>query len=99
MTKKQRIDVNLEELDEIVDRSTSGPLSKADSESLKTALHAMADRLTAKRTTEKTNALFEKTVPEPAAPGEDEKPTPAGHGVTGPPSLLADPKLLFPMPR
>jgi hypothetical protein len=52
MTKKRRIEVNLEELDQIIDRSTSGPLSKADSESLKTALHAMADRLTAKRTTE-----------------------------------------------
>jgi hypothetical protein len=80
MTKKRRIEVNLEELDQIIDRSTSGPLSQADSERLKTALHAMADRLTAKRTTEKTNALFGKTVPEPAAPGEDKKPTPAGHG-------------------
>jgi transposase len=96
MTKKRRIDVNLEELDQIIDRSTSGPLSQADSERLKTALHAMADRLTAKRTTEKTNALFGKTVPEPAAPGEDKKPTPAGHGRNRAAEFTGGPKVAVP---
>lgn len=96
MTKKRRIEVNLEELDQIIDRSTITPLSKADSERLKTALHAMADRLTAKRTTEKTNAVFEKTVPEPAAPGEDEKPTPAGHGRNRAAEFTGGPKVAVP---
>jgi transposase len=93
---KRRIDVNLEELDQIIGRSTSGPLSKADSERLKTALHAMADRLTAKRTTEKTNALFEKTVPEPAAPGEDKKPMPSGHGRNRAAEFTGGPRVAVP---
>jgi transposase len=80
MRKKRRIEVNLEELDQIIDRSTSAPLSKADSEKLKTALHAMAGQLLSKRTTEKTSAVLEKTAAESAAPSECEKPTAAGHG-------------------
>lgn len=96
MTKKRRIDVNLEELDQIIDRSTSTPLSKADSEKLKTALHAMADRLTAKRTTEKTSAVLEKRVPAPAAPCQDKKSTPAGHGRNSAAAFAGATRVLIP---
>ena len=51
---RRRIEVNLEELDRIIDHGTRAPLSESDGQKIKAALHAMADRLTAKRSTEKT---------------------------------------------
>jgi len=45
MTMRRRIDVNLEELDQIIDRSTQAPLSESEGQKLKTAIHAMAERL------------------------------------------------------
>ena len=69
-------------LDQIIDRSTKGPLSTAESQKLRTALHAMADGLTRKRSTEKTSAVLgtpAATMPaaEESTAGTD---TPAGHG-------------------
>ncbi len=43
MTMKRRIDVDLDELDQIIDRSTRAPLSESEGQKLKTALHAMAE--------------------------------------------------------
>lgn len=81
MTKKRRrIEVNLEELDQIIDRSRSLPLSQAESEKLKTAVHAMADQLMAKRSTEKTSAVLPTTAAEADKSSEAEKQKPAGHG-------------------
>src|SRR5580704_4133492 len=78
MKRRRRIDVNLDELDEIIDRSTRAPLSASEGQQLKTALHAMAERLMPKRSTEKTSAV----VPRDAAPaGQPEHaPAPSGHG-------------------
>src|SRR6202795_2922264 len=78
MTMKRRIDVNLDELDQIIDRSTRAPLSESEGQKLKTAIHAMAERLSWKRTTEKTSAVL----PQDAAPDKSEtgESTPAGHG-------------------
>ena len=79
MKRRRRIDVNLDELDEIIDRSTRAPLSTAEGQQLKTALHAMAERLMPKRSTEKTSAV----VPGDAAPAdqpEHSTPAPSGHG-------------------
>jgi hypothetical protein len=39
------MEVNLEELDQIIDRSTQTPLSKSEGQKLKTAIHAMAERV------------------------------------------------------
>jgi hypothetical protein len=58
MTMKRRIDVNLDELDQIIDRGTSAPLSEFEGQKLRTALHAMAERLQPKRNTEKTSAVL-----------------------------------------
>jgi transposase len=80
---RRRIEVNLEELDRIIDHGTRAPLSESDGQKIKAALHAMADRLTAKRSTEKTSAVLEKPVSEPAVPAEDEKVSPPGHGRHG----------------
>jgi hypothetical protein len=63
-TSRRRIGVNLEELDQIIDRATNVPLSKADGEKLKAALHAMAERLSSNRSTEKTRAVL-KRLPAP----------------------------------
>jgi transposase len=78
---RRRIEVNLDELDRIIDRATDAPLSKADGHKLKTALHAMADRLTGKRSTEKTNAVLAKPVGSVPAAGQSTNETAAaGHG-------------------
>ena len=78
MTMRRRIEVNLEELDQIIDRSTQAPLSESEGQKLKTAIHAMAERLSSKRNTEKTSAvLAQNTAPDKPPAGES---TPAGHG-------------------
>ena len=43
--KRPRVDVNLEELDQIIERGTQAPLSELESEKLKSALHALAGML------------------------------------------------------
>jgi hypothetical protein len=43
--KRPRLDVNLEELDQIIDRGTHAPLSESEGEKLKRALHALAGML------------------------------------------------------
>ena len=45
--KRPRMDVNLEELDQIIDRGTHAPLSESEGEKLKGALHALAGMLAA----------------------------------------------------
>ena len=39
--KRKRVDVNLEELDQIIERGTHAPLSESESEKLKNALHGL----------------------------------------------------------
>lgn len=78
---QRRIDVNLDELDRIIDCGRQAPLSEPDSRKLKAVLHAMAERLSANRSTEKTRAVL----PEPQSPSyaqqaDDAESRPAGHG-------------------
>ena len=82
MTMRRRVDVNLDELDQIIDRSTRAPLSESEGQKLKTALHAMAERLLRKRTTEKTSVVLP---PDSAPAGQSEtgESAPAGHGRNG----------------
>ena len=82
MTMKRRIDVNLDELDQIIDRSTRAPLSEAESQKLKTALHAMAEKLLRKRNTEKTRAVLPPDAAPTGKPATGES-APAGHGRNG----------------
>jgi transposase len=79
MKRGRRVDVNLDELDQIIDRSTRAPLSASEGQQLKVALHAMAERLMPKRSTEKSSAVL----PQDAAPASQPKnsaPAPSGHG-------------------
>ena len=81
-TPRRRIDVNVEELDRIIDGGKSAPLSESDSEKLKTALHALAERLLPRTKTEKTSSVFGD--PDSAAPEEGQRKGPvAGHGRNG----------------
>lgn len=79
----RRIEVNLKELDRIIDHGMRAPLSESDGQKIKTALHAMADRLRPKRSTEKTSSILEEFVSESAVPSDDERSSPAGHGRHG----------------
>src|SRR6202140_1524691 len=82
MTRRRRVDVNLNELDQIIDRSTRAPLSESEGQKLKTALHAMAERLLRKRSTEKTSAVLPPDAAPAGKPETGESP-PAGHGRNG----------------
>lgn len=74
-TSRLRLDVNLDELDRIIAAAMQAPLSEAEGKTLRTALHAMADRLMPRRSTEKTRAVLA------TVPGEAVQ---AGTGTTKP---------------
>lgn len=87
--KRPRLDVDLGELDRLLDEATAAPLTAADSGKIKTALHAMAELIEARRrqqqqrSSEKTSAVFPETKPEPDEDAEAEKKKKsAGHGRT-----------------
>jgi transposase len=83
-SSRRRIDVNVDELDRIIDAAMREPLSETDSRTLKTAVHAMAERLVRRRNTEKTSAVLEpKAPPAAVATPEQEKQAAAGHGRNG----------------
>jgi transposase len=85
---RRRMEINLEELDGILDRSTTAPLSKTESQKLKVALHALAARVVQNRSTEKTKSILpeqESTVGPPAteASGDGKVAIVSGHGRNG----------------
>jgi len=81
-TSRCGIDVDVEELDRLIDSTEHGPLSEAARRKLKTAVHAMAERLVRRRNTEKISAVLEpKTTSSTApTPPQSAQPGPAGHG-------------------
>jgi transposase len=83
---RRRVEVNVEELDRIIDGAMREPLNEADGQTLKTALHTMAERLVRARNTEKTSAVLgdqnsSATSEEPQTETGENKP--AGHGRNG----------------
>ena len=72
---RQRIDVNLDELDRVLEGARQAPLSEADCDKLKSALHALAAMLVRPRHTEKTSAVVEKGKAQRLAPGLPRIPT------------------------
>ena len=80
---RRRIDVNVEELDRIIDDARSAPLSESDSQKLKTALHALAERLLPPPKTEKISAVFADAEERAAEPSEPEPDRATGHGRHG----------------
>ena len=96
--RRVRVEVNLEELDQIIDRGTQAPLSESDGQKLKAALHAMAERLSSNRSTEKTRAVLEQS--EASAPTQQAQTSteshPAGHGRHSAAAFTGAPRSLFP---
>ena len=83
---RRRVDVNLEELDRVLDGAREVPLSEADCEKVKTALHALAAMLVRPRNTEKTNAVLPKLEDSGDAgtqPDESSASPAKGHGRNG----------------
>jgi transposase len=81
-TPRRRVEVNVEELDRIIDSGMSAPLSEADSQKLRTALHALIDRLRPQAKTEKTSSVFGEQENH-AAEQTPDKETSSGHGRNG----------------
>jgi len=80
------MDVNLDELDLVLDGARQAPLSEADYDKLKGALHALAAMLVRPRNTEKTSAVLEKSEGSETGTGTqpDTDPAPSsGHGRNG----------------
>jgi transposase len=82
----RRIDVDLNELDQMLEGARQAPLSETDYEKIKSALHAMAAMLVQSRNTEKTSAVVGK--PEGSKTGAGMQPEnntspPPGHGRNG----------------
>ena len=97
--KRPRLEVNLEELDQIIDRGTQAPLSEAESQKLKGALHALAGMLSAPRTTEKTKAVLGPSKTDAAKnDAEPASPQKAGHGRNGAESYRGARKIAVPHP-
>jgi transposase len=81
---RRHIDLNLEELDRVLDGAREAPLSDADHDKLKDALHALAAMLVRGRNTEKTSEVVGK--PEGSETGQQSDgntPPPSGHGRNG----------------
>ena len=82
MTMRRRVEVNLDELDQIIDRGTRAPLSESEGQKLKAVIHAMAEKLVRKRNTEKTSAVLPPDAT-PADNPEGGESASAGHGRHG----------------
>jgi hypothetical protein len=83
-TSRRRVDVNVDELDRIIDGAMREPLNETDGQTLKTALHAMAERLVRGRNTEKTSSVLgnqDRTAPPDETQPEASDNKPAGMGV------------------
>ena len=83
---RRRIDVDLNELDQVLDGARQAPLSETDYEKLKSALHALAAMLVPSRNTEKTSAVLEKSAGSETGAGtqpDSKTPPPPGHGRNG----------------
>jgi transposase len=81
-TSRRGIDVNVDELDRIIDTAMREPLNENDGRTLKTAVHAMAERLVRRRNTEKTSAVLEPKTTAGAGTGTPAagQPGATGHG-------------------
>ncbi len=85
---RQRVDVNLPELDAVLDQARHEPLSEPDYLKLKTALHALAGLAAPPRSTEKTSAVVGDSgdtsdKPEESQDVQRQSSSKRGHGRNG----------------
>jgi transposase len=77
---RRRVDVNLDELDRVLDGARQEPLSEADYDKVKGALHALAAMLVRPRSTEKTSAVLEESETDRETQPDTNAVPPPGHG-------------------
>ena len=81
---RRRVEVNLEELDRVLDGARQAPLSEADYDKLKEALHTLAGMLAPPRNTEKTKSVLESgSSAQDAGIEPNTDAPPPGHGRNG----------------
>jgi len=83
---RRRVDVDLDELDQVLDGARQAPLSETDYDKLKGALHALAALLVRPRNTEKTSAVLENSAGSETNTGAQtnaDATPPPGHGRNG----------------
>jgi transposase len=82
--RRPRLDVNLDELDQVLEQARQTPLSETDCHKIKTTLRRLVELLVAKRKTEKTRQVVDTVEPEAGEtePAASAKKKPPGHGRT-----------------
>jgi predicted component of type VI protein secretion system len=55
---RPRVDINVAELDQVLEQTLEGPLSRADYQKLKSTVHTLLELVKAYRSTEKTKAVL-----------------------------------------
>jgi transposase len=82
---RRRVDVNLQELDQVLEQARETPLSDPDYKKLKDTLHTLVELLTPMPNTEKTSAVLAEATGQAEETGTDEpKASRApGHGRNG----------------
>lgn len=85
-SKRTKVDVDVKELDGIVDSALEKPLSQAEADKLRSAIHAMAEYILAeKRSSEKLDKMIEEVSDKDAdgKPKQEPLPPRPGHGRNG----------------
>jgi transposase len=80
------VDINLTELDQVLEQTLEGPLSRPDYQKLKSTLHTLVELLTPSRTTEKTESVLAEAGVTPSSeetPGDKKPAHKPGHGRNG----------------
>ena len=94
-SRRPRVDVNINQLDEIIDSAYERTLERAEGETLREAIHALAARLGGWRNSEKVSKVLEALSGEAAEDGS-ERPRPAGHGRNGAQALTGADRVQVP---
>jgi hypothetical protein len=96
---RPRVEINVEELDQIIDRGRQAPLSDSDGQKLKDALHILTQLLVPSRSTEKTKAVLAEARGEVTTQqGDSALPQiePSGHGRNGAAAFTGAHKIAVP---
>jgi len=82
---KPRVDINVTDLNQVLEQTLEGPLSRAAYQKLKSTVHTLLEMVKTYRNTEKTKALLppKGKAASSQAKGTDKKPPRPGHGRNG----------------
>jgi transposase len=98
---RPRVEINLQELDQVLDQARQAPLSEPDCQKIKNTLHTLVDLLAPMRNTEKTRAVLQEVAEakgEPPAPADTQSAKP-GHGRNAAAAFHGARKIAIPHPE